>query len=93
MSVEHRVGVRGILASIVSDQDDKAPRPSSDELGDLEPIRRDRGFVYRLVAALIAGAMAATFVGWKLQRAAAGCGAGLVRPGSTVIPPSGGSTP
>lgn len=53
----------------------------------LLPIERDWRFLYRLVALLLVGLIAAAFVGWKLKGLAAGCGSGLVRPGSTVIPP------
>jgi hypothetical protein len=70
--------------------DPPAPPPPSPPRGsddDLEPMRRDRGFVLRLAAALLVGALAAAVVGWKLQRSAAGCGRGLLRPGSTVVPP------
>jgi hypothetical protein len=53
---------------------------------ELEPIRRDRGFIVRLVLLSLLGMTAAAFVGWKLKGAASGCGAGLIRPGGTVIP-------
>lgn len=59
----------------------------------LEPMRRDSRFLVRLGLALLVGAMAAAFVGWKIQSAASGCGSGLIRPGTTVIPPPGSGTP
>ena len=54
---------------------------------DLQPVGRDWRFVYRLVAALLVALVVASFLAWKLKGAAASCGAGLVRPGSSVIPP------
>ena len=53
----------------------------------LVPVERDRGFVVRLVSLLLVGLIAAVWVGAKLQHAAGDCGAGLIRPGSSVIPP------
>ncbi len=56
----------------------------------LVPMGRDWRFVFRLVSLLVIAGMSAAFVGYKLQRAAAGCGASLVRPGASVIPPGTG---
>lgn len=68
-------------------QGEPEPRGTVDE-STLEPVGRDRRFVVRLVLLLLVGLLAATFVGSKLQRAAGSCGADLVQPGSTVIPPT-----
>lgn len=65
--------------------DESKPPMREDEL---EPMGRDRSFLVRLVAAILVGAIVAAFVGWKLQHAASGCGAGLIRPGTSVIPPN-----
>lgn len=59
-----------------------APR----DLG-LEPVGRDPRFLVRLILALLVGLIAASYVGLKLKGAASGCGSGLIRPGTTVIPP------
>jgi hypothetical protein len=56
----------------------------------LVPVGRDWRFVGRLVALLLVGLIAAAFVGAKLKGFAGDCGAGLIRPGSTVIPPNSG---
>jgi hypothetical protein len=53
----------------------------------LLPVERDRRFVVRLVLALLVGLIATSFVAMKIRSAAGACGAGLIRPGSTVIPP------
>lgn len=66
---------------------DPEPTGAVDE-ATLEPVGRDHRFVVRLVLLLLVGLIAAAFVGSKLQGAAGSCGASLVRPGSTVIPPS-----
>ena len=62
--------------------------PSSGQVDEstLLPVERDKRFVYRLVAALLVGVIAAAFVGSKLQGWAGSCGAGLIRPGTSVIP-------
>jgi hypothetical protein len=60
--------------------------PPTDDLEDL-PIKRDYGFLVKLILALLVGLAAALVIGWKMQSAAAHCGANLVRPGSTVVPP------
>jgi hypothetical protein len=61
-----------------------SPEPERDL--DLEPMRRDGRFLVRLVLALLVGAMAATVIGWKMHSLAASCGAGIIRPGGSVIP-------
>lgn len=53
---------------------------------DFEPVGRDYRFLFRLVAALLVGVAVAAWVGMRARTAAASCGAGLIRPGSTVIP-------
>ena len=70
----------------MTDSDDK---PSSKPEGDLdlEPMPRDPRFIVRLVLMLIVGFIGASFVGLKLKGMAAGCGSGLVQPGSSVVPP------
>jgi hypothetical protein len=60
--------------------------PPSGSVDDLEPMGRDRVFVIKLVVALVLGLVVAALVGWKIKTSAAGCGAGLIRPGSSVIP-------
>ncbi len=72
------------------DEEPNTP-PSSGHVDEstLLPVGRDRRFVYRLVAALLVGIIAAAFVGAKLKGWAGTCGAGLIRPGSTVIPSDG----
>ena len=62
-----------------------AERSTIDD-ADLEPVTRDARFVYRIVAALILGAAGALVIGAWMKGAAASCGAGLIRPGVTVIP-------
>lgn len=62
-------------------------RGRKDELDEDLPIKRDYGFVVKLVGALLAGIIVAAFVGSKIKSTAAGCGASLIRPGSTVVPP------
>jgi len=59
--------------------------PNDDDA--LEPMKRDSAFLYRLVALLVIGAAIAAFVGLKIKSAAANCGAGMLRPGGSVIPP------
>jgi hypothetical protein len=53
---------------------------------DLEPVGRDGRFIYRLVAGSIVATLAVVFIGGWARGAAAHCGSGLIRPGSTVIP-------
>lgn len=69
---------------------DPDAKPSSEPKGDLdlEPVRRDPRFIVRLVLLLLVGFIGASFVGLKLKGMAAGCGGGLVQPGSSVVPPS-----
>lgn len=69
-------------------EDDPPPNSTgSVDESTLLPVERDRRFVVRLVLALLAGLVAAAFVSVKLRSAAGACGAGLIRPGSSVIPP------
>lgn len=67
--------------------DDDIPEPSGN-LDDLPVIKRDYGFAFKLVAALVVGITVAVFVGAKLRSTAAGCGADLIQPGRSVIPPT-----
>jgi hypothetical protein len=53
----------------------------------LLPVERDRRFIVRLVLLLLVGLVAGAFVAMQLRGAAGSCGAKLIRPGSTVIPP------
>lgn len=72
-----------------ADPTDDAVPPSRGAVDEssLLPIERDRRFVVRLVLALLVGLIAAAFVAAKLRSEAGSCGAKLIRPGSTVIPP------
>ena len=54
----------------------------------LLPLERDRRFLVRLVLMLLVGLIAGGFIAMKLSHEAGSCGAKLIRPGSTVIPPS-----
>lgn len=71
----------------MADNEDQKPEANLDS-DEYLPMKRDYGFLVKLVGALLVGIVAAGFVGWKIRSAAAGCGAGLVRPGSSVVPPS-----
>jgi hypothetical protein len=72
----------------MSEEDNPTPVSTGQvDESTLLPVDRDRRFVYRLVAALLVGVIAAAFVGAKLQGWAGHCGAGLIRPGASVIPP------
>ena len=73
-----------------------APEPTDDlpvastgavDESTLLPVERDRRFVVRLVLVLLVGLMAGAWVAMHLRNAAGSCGAKLIRPGSTVIPP------
>ncbi len=70
---------------------DEAPPPSTGTVDEasLEPVTRDSRFLVRLVLLCLLGVTAAAFVGARLRGAAGNCGAGLIRPGGTVIPPQG----
>ncbi len=70
----------------MADRDDSPG--GSDDLDNLPPIKRDYGFLFKLIGALALGLVISAFVGMKLKGAAAGCGADLIRPGQTVIPPA-----
>jgi hypothetical protein len=63
-----------------------APGGHVDE-STLLPVERDRRFLLRLVLMLLVGLIAGSFVAMKLRNEAGSCGAKLMRPGSTVIPP------
>lgn len=69
--------------------EDDPPPPSTGTVDEstLLPVERDRRFIVRLVLALLVGLIAAAFVAVKIRSAAGACGAGLIRPGSSVIPP------
>lgn len=69
------------------DEEPEPPSTGAVDERDLVPVERDTRFVYRLVALLLLALVAAAFVGAKLKGWGASCGAGLIRPGSTVIPP------
>ncbi len=71
----------------MTDPDPPDPPPGAPRDLELEPVGRDPRFVVRLILALIVGLIAASYVGLKLKGAASGCGSGLIRPGTTVIPP------
>lgn len=73
-----------------------APEPSADppitssgtvDESTLVPVERDRRFLVRLVLMLLVGLVAGSFIAVKLRNGASTCGARLIRPGSTVIPP------
>ena len=68
---------------------DDVPVSSSGAVDEstLLPLERDRRFVVRLVLLLLVGLVAGAFVAMQLRHAAGSCGAKLIRPGSTVIPP------
>ncbi len=72
--------------------DEEPPVPSTGTVDEsaLVPVERDRRFLYRLVALILVGVIAAAFVGAKLKGWASSCGAGLIRPGTSVIPPDRG---
>lgn len=53
----------------------------------LEPMPRDGRFIYRLVLGVFIAIAAVVVIGGWMRGAAAHCGASLVRPGGTVIPP------
>lgn len=63
--------------------------PSSGKVDEstLQPVERDRRFVVRLVLVLLVATIVAASVGGWIQRRAGACGAGLIRPGASVIPP------
>lgn len=65
---------------------DGAPEGKVDE-STLVPMERDRRFLVRLVSMLIIGLIVAVWLSAKMVNAAGACGAGLIRPGSSVIPP------
>lgn len=69
-----------------SDTSPVTPTGTVDE-STLLPIERDRRFLVRLVLLLLVGLIAGAFVAMKLRGVAGSCGAKLIRPGSTVIPP------
>ncbi len=71
--------------------DELPPSSGTVDEASLLPVERDRRFLFRLVALLLVGAIAASFVGLKLRSAAGSCGATLLRPGGTVIPPPRGA--
>ncbi len=75
-------------AAPAAPSDSPAAVPAGDGKLDLEPVGRNPRFVIRLVLALLVGLIAAAFVGMKLKGVAANCGAGLVRPGESVVPAS-----
>jgi hypothetical protein len=68
---------------------DEAPVASTGTVDEstLLPVERDRRFVVRLVLLLLVGLVAGAFVAAQLRHYAGTCGARLIRPGDTVIPP------
>jgi hypothetical protein len=75
--------------SAVPEPSDDLPVASGGAVDEstLLPVERDRRFVVRLVLMLLVGLIAGSFVAMKLRNEAGSCGAKLMRPGSTVIPP------
>ena len=73
----------------MSDPTEEPPVPSQGTVDEstLLPVERDRRFLVRLVLSLLVGFVAAGFLAMKLRHEAGSCGAKLIRPGSTVIPP------
>lgn len=72
----------------MADEDPEIPSTGTVDESTLVPVERDRRFLFRLVALILTGLIAAAFVGAKLKGWAGTCGAGLIRPGSSVIPPA-----
>lgn len=72
----------------MADDDSEVTSTGAVDESTLVPVERDRGFLYRLVALILVGVIGAAFVGAKLKGWAGTCGAGLIRPGSSVIPPA-----
>ncbi len=72
----------------MADEDPQIHSTGAVDESTLVPVERDRRFLFRLVALLVVGVIAAAFVGAKLKGWAGTCGAGLIRPGSSVIPPA-----
>jgi hypothetical protein len=72
----------------MADEDPEIVSTGAVDESTLVPVERDRRFLFRLVALFLTGAIAAAFVGAKLKGWAGTCGAGLIRPGSSVIPPA-----
>lgn len=73
-----------------------APEPPDDppvastgavDESSLLPVERDRRFVVRFVLLLLVGLVGGVFVAAQMRHAAGTCGARLLRPGDTVIPP------
>ena len=71
----------------MADEDPEIHSTGAVDESTLVPVERDRRFLFRLVALIVVGVIAAAFVGAKLKGWAGTCGAGLLRPGSSVIPP------
>lgn len=72
------------------EEDQPPPSLGTVDEASLEPVTRDGRFIVRLVLLCLLGVTAAAFVGARLKGAAGSCGAGLIRPGGTVIPPQPG---
>lgn len=72
-----------------AEPDDTPPVVSTGAVDEstLLPLERDRRFVVRLVLMLLVGLIAGVFVAMQIRHTAGSCGAKLIRPGSTVIPP------
>ena len=72
----------------MADEDHEIPSTGAVDESALLPVERDRRFLFRLVALILVGVIGAAFVGAKLKGWAGACGAGLIRPGASVIPPA-----
>lgn len=70
-----------------SPEEELPPSAGKVDESTLQPVERDRRFVVRLVLMLAVAVVVATSVGGWIQRRAGACGAGIIRPGSSVIPP------
>lgn len=73
------------------EEDQAPPSVGTVDESSLEPVTRDGRFIVRLVLLCLLGVIAAAFVGARLKGAVGSCGAGLIRPGGTVIPPQPGA--
>jgi hypothetical protein len=70
----------------MSDEESSVPSTGKVDENELVPVSRDTRFLLRLVLLALLGVIAAAFVGAKLKGFAGTCGAGLIRPGTSVIP-------
>lgn len=70
-----------------SPEEELPPSTGKVDESTLQPVERDRRFVVRLVLLLLVATIVAAMIGAWIQRRAGSCGAGIIRPGSSVIPP------